>query len=158
MKFTDAHSNSAVCTPTRYGTLTGRYAWRTGLQNGVLWGYDTMLIKNNRTTLASLSKRSGYRTACIGKWHLELDWKENTIIVFTSDNGCSPSAGFAELSAAGHHSGYVYRGAKPIYLRADIAYLLLLSGPQRSKPDRKQRQPYVSQVLWQPLQICFSNR
>ncbi|HRN58139.1 MAG TPA: sulfatase-like hydrolase/transferase, partial [Agriterribacter sp.] len=61
MKFTDAHSNSAVCTPTRYGILTGRYAWRTRLQNGVLWGYDTMLIKNDRTTLASLLKRNGYR-------------------------------------------------------------------------------------------------
>ena len=262
MKFTDAHSNSAVCTPTRYGILTGRYAWRTRLQNGVLWGYDTMLIKNNRTTLASLLKRNGYRTGCIGKWHLGLDWKknesgefdffqpltdgptqvgfdyfygipasldmhpyfyiennsvtataidstagnsgkgfwragpagndfrhedvlsritdkavdyisreaksahpfflyfaltsphtpilpassyqgrsgtnaygdfvlmtddvvgkildavkaagieDNTIIVFTSDNGCSPSAGFGELSAAGHHSSYIYRGAK----------------------------------------------
>lgn len=262
MKFTDAHSNSAVCTPTRYGILTGRYAWRSKLQNGVLWGYDTMLIKNNRTTLASLLKRNGYRTGGIGKWHLGLDWKknesgdfdffqplaagplqvgfdyfygipasldmqpyfyiennsvtatavdstagnsgkgfwrggpagndfrheevldkitdkavayisreaksgdpfflyfaltsphtpilpalsyqgksgtnaygdfvlmtddavgkileavktagieQNTIIVFTSDNGCSPSAGFAELSAAGHHPSYIYRGAK----------------------------------------------
>ncbi len=262
MKFTDAHSNSSVCTPTRYGILTGRYAWRTRLQNGVLWGYDTMLIKNNRTTLASLLKRNGYHTGCIGKWHLGLDWKkkgsgefdffqpltagplqvgfdyfygipasldmhpyfyienssitatavdstagnsgkgfwragpagndfrheevldritdkavdyisrearsahpfflyfaltsphtpilptrsyqgksgtnaygdfvlmtddvvgkildavkaagieENTIIVFTSDNGCSPSAGFAELSAAGHHPSCIYRGAK----------------------------------------------
>ena len=262
MKFTDAHSNSAVCTPTRYGIITGRYAWRTVLQNGVLWGYDTMLIKNSRTTLASLLKRNGYHTGGIGKWHLGLDWKknesgafdffqplaagplqagfdyfygipasldmqpyfyiennrvtataidstggnsgkgfwragpagndfrheevfdritdkavdyisreaksdnpfflyfaltsphtpilpthsyqgksgtnaygdfvlmtddvvgkildavkaagieQNTIIVFTSDNGCSPSAGFEELSAAGHHPSYIYRGAK----------------------------------------------
>lgn len=77
MKFTDAHSNSAVCTPTRYGILTGRYAWRSSLQNGVLWGYDTMLIKNDQTTVASLLKRNGYHTACIGKWHLGLDWQKD---------------------------------------------------------------------------------
>ncbi|MGN6438729.1 MAG: sulfatase family protein [Agriterribacter sp.] len=77
MKFTDAHSNSAVCTPTRYGILTGRYAWRTSLQNGVLWGYDTMLIKNDQTTVASLLKRNGYHTACVGKWHLGLDWQKD---------------------------------------------------------------------------------
>ena len=53
MKFTDAHSNSALCTPTRYGILTGRYAWRTSLQHGVLWSNDTPLIAKNRMTVAS---------------------------------------------------------------------------------------------------------
>jgi arylsulfatase A-like enzyme len=77
MSFMDAHSNSAVCTPTRYGILTGRYAWRTRLQNGVLWGYDTMLISKNRTTIASMLKGIGYQTACIGKWHLGLGWQKN---------------------------------------------------------------------------------
>lgn len=77
MKFTNAHSNSAVCSPTRYGVLTGRYAWRTRLQDGVLWGYDTMLIANNRSTLASLLKANGYYTACIGKWHLGLNWNRD---------------------------------------------------------------------------------
>ncbi|MBD3276648.1 MAG: sulfatase-like hydrolase/transferase, partial [Candidatus Marinimicrobia bacterium] len=43
MRFTDAHSNSAVCTPTRYGVLTGRYSWRTRLKSGVLWGYSRPL-------------------------------------------------------------------------------------------------------------------
>ena len=70
IRFTDAHSGSAVCTPTRYGILTGRYAWRTHLQNGVLWSYDTALINPNRKTVASVFKSSGYQTACIGKWHL----------------------------------------------------------------------------------------
>lgn len=74
MRFTDAHSNSALCTPTRYGILTGRYAWRTSLQHGVLWSYDTPLIEKNRMTVASLLKVNGYHTACIGKWHLGLDW------------------------------------------------------------------------------------
>lgn len=75
MKFTDAHSNSAVCSPTRYGILTGRYAWRTRLQSGVLWSYDKPLIPAERITVASLLKKNGYKTACIGKWHLGLDWQ-----------------------------------------------------------------------------------
>lgn len=70
--FTDAHSPSAVCTPTRYGLLTGRYAWRTRLKKGVLWGYSPALIPSERSTLASRLKDSGYLTAAIGKWHLGL--------------------------------------------------------------------------------------
>ncbi len=72
--FTDAHSGSSVCTPTRYGILTGRCAWRTRLQSGVLHGYDRALIAPGRLTAASLLKRHGYATACIGKWHLGMDW------------------------------------------------------------------------------------
>ena len=81
MRFTDAHSGSAVCTPTRYGILTGRYAWRTRLQNGVLWGYDTALIARDRYTIANLFKDNGYNTACIGKWHLGLDGRKIKVIV-----------------------------------------------------------------------------
>ncbi len=75
MIFTDAHSGSAVCTPTRYGVLTGRYAWRSRLKSGVLWSWDTPLIEKNRITVASLLKKHGYKTACIGKWHLGLGWQ-----------------------------------------------------------------------------------
>jgi arylsulfatase A-like enzyme len=74
MTFTDAHSNSAVCTPTRYGILTGRYAWRSPLKSGVLWGESPSLIENDRTTVASFLRGHGYHTACIGKWHLGLGW------------------------------------------------------------------------------------
>ena len=74
MRFTDAHSGSAVCTPTRYGVVTGRYAWRTRLKRGVLSGYSRALIAPERTTVASLLRKSGYHTAVIGKWHLGLDW------------------------------------------------------------------------------------
>jgi arylsulfatase A-like enzyme len=74
LKFTDAHSASAVCTPTRYGLLTGRYCWRTKLQSGVLGGLSPRLIEPNRATIASLLKSAGYATACIGKWHLGMDW------------------------------------------------------------------------------------
>ncbi len=70
MTFTDAHSGSSVCTPTRYGLLTGRYAWRTRLQQGVLSDYVTPLIAADRLTVPALLKQHGYHTACIGKWHL----------------------------------------------------------------------------------------
>ncbi len=73
--FTDAHSGSAVCTPTRYGVLTGRYSWRTRLKSGVLWGYSRPLIEKKRKTVASLLKENGYSTACVGKWHLGLGWQ-----------------------------------------------------------------------------------
>lgn len=72
--FTDAHSNSAVCTPTRYGILTGRYAFRSRLKKGVLNGFSPSLIEPGRSTVADFLKDNGYQTACIGKWHLGLDW------------------------------------------------------------------------------------
>jgi len=76
MTFTDAHSGSSVCTPTRYGLLTGRYAWRTRLQKGVLDGSDDPpLIAADRLTVPALLKQHGYTTAAIGKWHLGFDSK-----------------------------------------------------------------------------------
>lgn len=72
--FTDAHSNSSVSTPTRYGTLTGRYTFRSKLKKGVLTGYSSPLIEPERETVASFLQRNGYQTACIGKWHLGLNW------------------------------------------------------------------------------------
>ena len=74
MIFTDAHSGSAVCSPTRYGLITGRYAWRSRLQQGVLGGLSPRLIERHRMTVASLLKEHGYHTACFGKWHLGMDW------------------------------------------------------------------------------------
>lgn len=70
MIFGDAHSSSSVCTPTRYGILTGRYNWRSRLQSGVLGGFSPPLIDRDRLTVPALLKRHGYHTACIGKWHL----------------------------------------------------------------------------------------
>lgn len=70
MTFTDAHSGSSVCTPTRYGLLTGRYAWRTRLQSSVLSDYAEPLIAADRLTVPAFLKQRGYHTACIGKWHL----------------------------------------------------------------------------------------
>ena len=74
MSFSDAHSSSSVCTPSRYSILTGRYAWRTSLKRGVTWGYSPPLIASETTTVASLLKKNGYKTGCIGKWHLGLSW------------------------------------------------------------------------------------
>lgn len=73
MRFTDAHSASAVCTPTRYGLLTGRYPCRIG-QFGVLTTFSSPIIPPTRLTVASLLKRHGYATAVIGKWHLGMNW------------------------------------------------------------------------------------
>ncbi|MFY8268627.1 MAG: sulfatase-like hydrolase/transferase, partial [Terrimicrobiaceae bacterium] len=70
MIFTDAHSASSVCTPTRYGLLTGRYPWRTTLQKGVLQGFAPALIAADRPTVATFLKSPGYHTAILGKWHL----------------------------------------------------------------------------------------
>lgn len=70
MLFTDAHSSSSVCTPTRYGVLTGRYNWRSRLKSGVLRGFDQALIEKDRETVPSYLKNNGYRTAMVGKWHL----------------------------------------------------------------------------------------
>ncbi len=70
MVFTDAHSGSSVCTPTRYGLLTGRYSWRSKLQSGVVTGFDSCLIPVDRPNVASFLRQNGYHTAIIGKWHL----------------------------------------------------------------------------------------
>lgn len=76
MRFTDAHSPSGVCTPTRYGIMTGRYSWRTSLKKGVTRGYSANLIDTTRTTIAKLLKNEGYATAIIGKWHLGIGSEE----------------------------------------------------------------------------------
>ena len=75
MRFTDAHTSSAVCTPTRYGILTGRYNWRSTLKKSVLGGFSKSLIEPERTTVARLLKDKGYRTGFVGKWHLGWDWQ-----------------------------------------------------------------------------------
>lgn len=74
MRCTDAHSSSAVCTPSRYSVLTGRYNWRSTLKQGVTGGYSQPILEKGRLTVASMLREQGYRTACVGKWHLGLEW------------------------------------------------------------------------------------
>jgi arylsulfatase A len=74
MVFTDAHSGSSVCTPTRYGLLTGRYSWRSELQSGVVQGFEPCLIAADRPTVAGFLKSQGYHTAIVGKWHLNFEY------------------------------------------------------------------------------------
>jgi len=98
MRFTDAHSAASVCTPTRYGVIAGRYPSRIG-QYGVLTTYSLPIIPTTRLTVASLMKQNGYDTACIGKWHLGMDWggkpgNEKTIPVDTQLRTSPNAAGF----------------------------------------------------------------
>jgi len=74
MRFTDAHAGSSICTPSRYAILSGRYAWRSRLKRGIVWEWDGPLIEPGRTTVAAMLRDEGYRTACLGKWHLGWDW------------------------------------------------------------------------------------
>lgn len=78
MIFTDAHTPSSICTPTRYGLLTGRYCWRSSLKRGVLKGYDVPLIQEDRLTIADYLKEKGYKTGIVGKWHLGLGFQKET--------------------------------------------------------------------------------
>ena len=102
MIFSDAHSSSAVCTPTRYGILTGRYNWRSRLKSGVMGGMSPPLIEAGRLTVPAFLKTQGYRTAAIGKWHLGFEWPRK--------DGTPPFTDGIETGAQGWNADF----AKPI--------------------------------------------
>lgn len=149
MRFTDAHSPSAVCTPTRYGLLTGRYAWRTRLKSGVLWGYSPPLIEPDRVTLPAFLRGHGYTTACIGKWHLGLEFTTREPAQFgdASEPAARPDVidWSQPLRAGPHTAGFSEFFGIPasldmvpyLFLRQDRA---VAAPTERTPGDRSQRQ------------------
>ncbi|NND96559.1 MAG: arylsulfatase [Pirellulaceae bacterium] len=96
MRFTDAHTPSAVCTPTRYGILTGQYCWRTRLKYRVLDGLDPPLIQEDQSTVATLLAQNGYHCGCVGKWHLGMQWHDkrgDRVPAVSIDRNSPPRAG-----------------------------------------------------------------
>ena len=79
IRFTDAHSTSSVCTPTRYSVMTGRYAFRCPEGDHILSGVDPLSIDPAMPTTPSCLKQSGYTTGLVGKWHLGLGTKEHPV-------------------------------------------------------------------------------
>lgn len=95
MTFKDAHATSAVCTPSRYSILTGRYNWRSKLKSGVIGGYTPHLIEDDRKTIAHLLKNNGYYTSCIGKWHLGMDWAVEGMLQEAPDFAVTPDIDYS---------------------------------------------------------------
>lgn len=112
MVFNDAHSGSSVCTPTRYGLLTGRYAWRTRLQSGVLTGGKSLIAKD-RLTLPDLLKREGYHTAIIGKWHLGMLFDGKTM---SGNVPVGAKVTHGPLDHGGFHQFYGFHHARQMKL------------------------------------------
>ncbi|MEM1443761.1 MAG: arylsulfatase, partial [Verrucomicrobiota bacterium] len=108
MIFTDAHSGSSVCTPTRYGIMTGRYSWRTKLQKGVVTGFAPCLIAEDRDTVADFLKSQGYATALIGKWHLDFQYLDpETGKAYSQKEHKTPPVG-AKIPDGPIHRGFDY--------------------------------------------------
>jgi len=99
MVFTDAHSTSSLCSPSRYGILTGRYNWRTRMQHGIVGTYGKPLIATNRLTVGSLLQQHAYHTACVGKWHLGWNWPLEKCEYFLHDNNADPAPDAASNEA-----------------------------------------------------------
>jgi arylsulfatase A-like enzyme len=154
--FTDAHSGSAVSTPTRYGILTGRYSWRSPLKEGVLYGYDKELIPPERTTIASILDHQRYETGCIGKWHLGWTWNnvdkgQDSINYGKPITGGPTSLGFDYfygIVASLDMPPYVYvendlPTAKPNRLTSDTGMKFWREGPTAANFEHQETLPHL---------------
>ena len=117
--FTDAHASASVCTPSRYGLLTGRYAFRSESGNRVVSGFNGPVIEKDRETIASLLKKAGYRTACIGKWHLGVTWQtkdRSENVIFDRRTGYSNVDYQSEILSGPKDYGFDYSFILPASL------------------------------------------
>jgi len=140
--FLDAHSSSAVCTPTRYGVLTGRYNWRSRLARGVLSGTSDHLIPAERATVAHSMRKAGYHTQMIGKWHLGWDWGR-----VASENGKRKKIDFTQPITNGPNINgfdgyYAHCGSldMPPYVWVDTGKATAI--PQREEGVTREQDPY----------------
>jgi len=138
LSFTDAHSPSAVCTPTRYGVLTGRYCWRSSLTSGVLGGYSAPLLDPAQPTLGTLLQGAGYTTGAVGKWHLGMALPKLAEDANTSTWSGDPGIDFAGVITDGptHHGFGSYFGVSASLDMAPYVYV---------RDDRFEAQPTVQQ-------------
>jgi arylsulfatase A len=136
LTFLDAHTPSSVCTPTRYGLLTGRYNWRSRLARGVLSGTSEHLIPADRPTLGHLMQSAGYHTSMIGKWHLVWDWhKTKGNIDFTKPVKNGPN-----INGFDQYYGHCGSLDMPPYVWVDTGKIT--AEPDRVEGVSKQEDPY----------------
>ena len=134
MTFTDAHTPSAVCTPTRYGLLTGRYSWRTRLKSGVLNGYGEPLIEPGRATVASFLRQHSYHTGIVGKWHLGLGFAKSAAGAFDFSK---------PVSDGPHTRGFDFSYIIPASLDFPPPYIYIKNGKNTKYPLLEQAaQPF----------------
>lgn len=125
LTFLDAHSPSAVCTPTRYALLTGRYCWRSRLKKGVLGGYSEPLLEPRRSTVASVLHAAGYKTGAVGKWHLGMQLPKTKDSVNTKAWDGDPGIDFAGVITDSpiHHGFDSYFGVSASLDMAPYVYI-----------------------------------
>ncbi|AEC01590.1 sulfatase family protein [Parasphaerochaeta coccoides] len=109
MRFTDAHATSAVCTPSRYSLLTGRYNWRSLLKSSVIGGYSEPLIAPGRKTVAHMLREQGYRTFAIGKWHLGMQFSKSSCFSEAPDFAASDGIDYSgKIARSPIENGFDY--------------------------------------------------
>lgn len=140
LSFTDAHSSASVCTPSRYGLLTGRYCWRTVLKKQVLNGYSPLLIGANTPTMPRMFQAKGYKTACVGKWHLGLNWKASDGSDRTPGGG--KNVDFSKrVNRGANECGFDYSFITAACSKIDVPHVFIENGHlgriQGKRPERE---------------------